>query len=178
MINKDVEFLKAYLKKLQDDFQTLDYLCPNDIVRHPKDYTPVTRPDDERVARLADENGFNGNIFRNLLKADDEPVNIEKMQRGIYKQIKIIPKIIAAIEKPADRSAIPTNAELLTIPQLAGKLQWGESVVRERDKKGLLPMPIRIGGTIQWRKQEIEEWLAAGCPARQKWEQQKQGKVA
>ncbi len=174
----DVEFLRAYLKSLQDSYQTLDYLCPDDFVLPPDDYIPTTSPEAERVARLADDNGFDGNLFRCLLKGDDGPVSIPSISRYLYEQIETIPRIIAAIERPADRSAIPPNAELLTIPQVAGLLQCGESVVRERDKKGLLPVPIRIGGTIQWRRKEIEGWIEAGCPARQKWVSIKQGKVA
>jgi len=87
----------------------------------------------------------------------------------LKKRIETIPKIIHAIEKPPDNSIIPDDAELLTVPQVARLLGWGESVVRERDKKGLLPLPVRIGGTIQWRRKEIVEWIAAGCPPRAKW---------
>lgn len=53
-------------------------------------------------------------------------------------------------------------------------LGWGESVVRERDKKGYLPVPYRFGGTIQWYKKELENWLNQGCPMRQKWDTLKQ----
>lgn len=35
---------------------------------------------------------------------------------------------------------------------------------------GKAPASVRIGGVVRWRRTELEEWIAAGCPARQKWE--------
>lgn len=35
---------------------------------------------------------------------------------------------------------------------------------------GLTPKDVRIGGVVRWRKGEIEDWIAAGCPARVRWE--------
>lgn len=35
---------------------------------------------------------------------------------------------------------------------------------------GNTPKPVRIGGVVRWRKAELESWIAAGCPARSKWE--------
>lgn len=32
-------------------------------------------------------------------------------------------------------------------------------------KKGLMPQPIKIGGNVRFRRQEILDWIAAGCPA-------------
>ena len=26
------------------------------------------------------------------------------------------------------------------------------------------PQPVRIGGSVRWRKSEIENWIASGCP--------------
>ncbi len=132
------------------------------------------RSGDGSVARLADENGFDGSLFRNSTIFND-PTSLQS-KRHLIRQIETIDKIIATIEKPPDRSIIPDDAELLTIPQVARLLGWGESVVRQRNDKGLLPMPLRFGGTIQWNRQELKEWMEQGCPPRQKWELLKQGK--
>ncbi len=35
---------------------------------------------------------------------------------------------------------------------------------------GKAPAGIRIGGMVRWRRDEIESWIIAGCPARTKWE--------
>jgi predicted DNA-binding transcriptional regulator AlpA len=29
---------------------------------------------------------------------------------------------------------------------------------------GVLPPPVRLGGTVRWRIDEIKNWIAAGCP--------------
>ncbi|MHC4539735.1 MAG: helix-turn-helix transcriptional regulator [Planctomycetota bacterium] len=91
---------------------------------------------------------------------------------------EIIPAVITEIEKSPDRSLIPEGAELLTVPQVARLTGWGESVVRQRDRKGLLPAPLRFGGTIQWSRKELLAWIGAGGPPRQKWELIKQRKEA
>ena len=38
---------------------------------------------------------------------------------------------------------------------------------------GKIPAPIRIGGAVRWDSQECADWLAAGAPDRQTWEQMK-----
>ncbi len=35
---------------------------------------------------------------------------------------------------------------------------------------GRIPRPVKIGGALRWRRLELEEWIAAGCPARSAWE--------
>ena len=31
---------------------------------------------------------------------------------------------------------------------------------------GLVPSPVRIGRSVLWRQQDLEAWVAAGCPPR------------
>ncbi|MFH1421633.1 MAG: hypothetical protein ABIH42_02825 [Planctomycetota bacterium] len=35
---------------------------------------------------------------------------------------------------------------------------------------GRVPLPIKLGRRTLWRKQELFDWVATGCPNRQKWE--------
>ena len=35
---------------------------------------------------------------------------------------------------------------------------------------GKTPAPVRLGRRVLWRRDELKDWIAAGCPARQKWE--------
>lgn len=35
---------------------------------------------------------------------------------------------------------------------------------------GKAPASVRIGRMVRWRLEEIEAWIAAGCPPRDKWE--------
>ena len=130
--------------------------------------------DSEFIARIADNYGINGNIYRNTIPYES-PISLEA-RRNTTAQIETIPRIIAAIEQYREPTVISADAELLSVGQVALLLDWGECVVRQRDKQGLLPKAIRTGGTIQWSRKEINNWLAASCPARQKWELIKQEK--
>jgi predicted DNA-binding transcriptional regulator AlpA len=38
------------------------------------------------------------------------------------------------------------------------------------DAAGRLPAPLRIGGSVRWRAEEIRDWLDAGAPDRETWE--------
>ena len=29
---------------------------------------------------------------------------------------------------------------------------------------GKAPAPVRLGGAVRWRRSELAEWIAAGCP--------------
>jgi predicted DNA-binding transcriptional regulator AlpA len=40
---------------------------------------------------------------------------------------------------------------------------------------GKLPAPIRLGGRTLWRRAELEAWVAAGCPSRERWETFREG---
>ena len=33
-----------------------------------------------------------------------------------------------------------------------------------------LPMPVRLGRSVRWIRAELEAWLEAGAPARDRWE--------
>ena len=35
---------------------------------------------------------------------------------------------------------------------------------------GKLPKPVRLGGSVRWRRDEIIAWLGENCPARAEWE--------
>jgi predicted DNA-binding transcriptional regulator AlpA len=45
--------------------------------------------------------------------------------------------------------------------QMAGvaKRSWWRYV-----SSGKAPAPVRLGGVVRWRKSELAEWIAAGCP--------------
>ena len=31
-------------------------------------------------------------------------------------------------------------------------------------ENGDVPQPVRFGGSVKWRREEIDEWIRAGCP--------------
>lgn len=169
----DIEFLIAYQKELEQAKESLQQLCyPMDFVI---DDDPQHCPKAERAARLAFQYGFNDDRFRRWV-VDGDPTSQHSF-KNLNQNIAEIPRIIQAIEVPPDRSIIPDNVELLTVPQVALLLGWGQGIVREREKRGLLPKPVKIGGTIQWNRKELHSWLNAGCPARLKWEQMRKEAV-
>jgi len=64
----------------------------------------------------------------------------------------------------ADGSPLVVDAR-----RLAAMLCSGIRTVRTWDAAGKLPQPIRIGGRVVWRVEEIRAWLAAGAPDRETW---------
>lgn len=54
--------------------------------------------------------------------------------------------------------------------RLSRLLCAGLRTIRCWDTTGKLPAPIRIGGRVVWRVDEIRKWLAAGAPNRDEWE--------
>jgi predicted DNA-binding transcriptional regulator AlpA len=72
----------------------------------------------------------------------------------------------------------PTSASLpltelppLVPAVLAGPLCGRSPASWWRDHATLAcPAPVRLGGRILWRTQELREWIAAGCPDRMTWE--------
>ena len=63
-------------------------------------------------------------------------------------------------------------ALLLTADDLARELRVSLRTLRTMDAGGRLPRPIRPGGgrSLRWRRSEIVEWIAAGAPRRDEWE--------
>ena len=53
---------------------------------------------------------------------------------------------------------------LITARQLAGKLNVSTRTLWRMLSAGRLPVPIRVGGIVRWRIEEIEKWILAGCP--------------
>ena len=52
---------------------------------------------------------------------------------------------------------------------LAVMLDSSERTIRTWDAAGKLPTPLRIGGGVVWRVDEIRAWLEAGAPDRATW---------
>src|SRR5262245_14264127 len=35
---------------------------------------------------------------------------------------------------------------------------------------GRTPAPVRLGGSVRWRAEELRAWIAGDCPSRREWE--------
>jgi predicted DNA-binding transcriptional regulator AlpA len=127
----------------------------------------------EKVAMLVDEYGEDCYLFLGVIPPD-YPLSLQE-GRKIHKQIEILAKVIAKMRnpKPVDKSAIPKDAALLTVSQLAKMLQISESEIRKKNNKGLIPAPIPISGNLLWSRTEITDWIAAGGLPRHEWEKLK-----
>jgi len=55
--------------------------------------------------------------------------------------------------------------ELLEIKEVAGILRVSPRMVWQMRDGGRIPQPVKVGRLCRWRRSDIEEWIAAGCPA-------------
>ena len=67
---------------------------------------------------------------------------------------------------------IATDAEslLLDAAEAARLLGICRAGVYRAVSSGRMPGPVRIGRRTLWRRDELEDWVNAGCPARTRWE--------
>lgn len=63
---------------------------------------------------------------------------------------------------------VPESAALWTAKQVAAWLQISQRTLWRMRSAGQLPDPLRVGGTVRWRKDALDAWLAAGCPPQRK----------
>jgi predicted DNA-binding transcriptional regulator AlpA len=59
---------------------------------------------------------------------------------------------------------------VLGAAKLAVVLDVSVRTIRRMETAGLLPRSVRINGSRKWVYAEIEDWIKAGCPAREQWE--------
>lgn len=62
-----------------------------------------------------------------------------------------------------------TEPLVVDAKRLAKLLNCSLRTIRNRDARGLLPTPLRIGGSLVWRRAEVDAWLEAGAPIRERW---------
>jgi excisionase family DNA binding protein len=84
--------------------------------------------------------------------------------------------------KKVDRKALPNDIQvktaevlgplLLTVREAAALIGVSRATFWKLHSQGRVPLPLRLGGrVVRWRKGEVEAWVKAGCPARDKWQQ-------
>lgn len=75
----------------------------------------------------------------------------------------------AASANPPTRKRRRPSPLVVDARRLARLLCCGIRTIRTWDASGRLPAPLKIGGRVVWRLDEIRAWLAAGAPDRQTW---------
>ncbi len=54
--------------------------------------------------------------------------------------------------------------QLLTTDDVASALAVSASTIRKMARDGELPQPIRVGGRLRFRADDVRAWLLDGCP--------------
>lgn len=68
-----------------------------------------------------------------------------------------------------------TERLALAAPALAKLLDISERHLWASHAAGRIPRPLRLGRSTRWNRAEIQAWLDAGAPARDRWEQMRNG---
>ena len=58
-----------------------------------------------------------------------------------------------------------TDGELIDVSRIARLLDVSTRTVWRMVRRGELHEPFKVGGGTRWRREEIDRWLDAGCPA-------------
>jgi predicted DNA-binding transcriptional regulator AlpA len=65
----------------------------------------------------------------------------------------------------SDENGTATDKPLLITAQQVGTiLGVSERSVWRHLSKGKIVAPVRIGGSVRWRREDITRWVAEGCP--------------
>lgn len=70
------------------------------------------------------------------------------------------------VARPGPRSATLDPSLMLTAADVATMLACSTKTVYRLADRGVLPRPVRLGGLLRWRRWDVEQWIAEGCPAR------------
>ncbi|MCD8139199.1 MAG: helix-turn-helix domain-containing protein [Planctomycetaceae bacterium] len=63
-----------------------------------------------------------------------------------------------------------TESMLIDAKEAAALCGLSRSAWYKQVASGKIPRPLKIGNIARWRRDELEEWIASGCPPRQKWD--------
>jgi excisionase family DNA binding protein len=56
------------------------------------------------------------------------------------------------------------DALLIPADQLAALIQVSTRTLWRLLSAGRLPKPVRIGGSVRWRMDQVKQWIESGCP--------------
>jgi predicted DNA-binding transcriptional regulator AlpA len=81
-----------------------------------------------------------------------------------------------AIEDEASSGDASEASQLIRASGLSALLDRSVRSVWRDHAANRLPQPVRIGGAVRWRRDEVVRWINAGCPDRQTWERMEASK--
>ncbi len=53
---------------------------------------------------------------------------------------------------------------LIDVREVSGMLGVTPRTIWRLRDLGKMPMPVKIGGSVRWRRMEILSWIEQGCP--------------
>ncbi len=59
---------------------------------------------------------------------------------------------------------VRAHAALLDVQAVAQLLDCSSRHVYRMADTGRMPPPVRLGALVRWRRQDLDAWIAAGCP--------------
>jgi predicted DNA-binding transcriptional regulator AlpA len=78
------------------------------------------------------------------------------------------------MSKSLSHNGKPARAEtaevLVSAQTLAARLAVSVRTLWRLRASGKVPRPIKLGGNVRWRTEEIDDWVHAGCPNATVWE--------
>ena len=98
------------------------------------------------LARLAELHGEMADIYRQLgeIQLDGSPH----------------PPLMDGVDGRHDTGGTASVSErLLTVRDIADRLQVDEKTIRRWREEGTLPAAVQVGGIIRWRAQDIDAWI-------------------
>lgn len=87
--------------------------------------------------------------------------------------VELLGRLLATLGAAAQPASPELQAEGLAAPDAARLLGISTSAFYDLDSRGLVPTAVTLGDgkTLRrWRRSELIAWLAAGAPARARWE--------
>lgn len=68
------------------------------------------------------------------------------------------------MQSPSEQSAWDLPA-MLDVQDMATMLGCSTRHVYRLSGSGALPQPVRLRNLVRWPKQQIDDWISAGCPS-------------
>lgn len=82
----------------------------------------------------------------------------------------VLPLTSAVPATPAPSPSPPSSSLLLPARQAAQLCGVSVATWHRMVAAGRTPAPIRLSaGCVRWRRDELADWVAAGCPGRRAW---------
>jgi len=63
-----------------------------------------------------------------------------------------------------ERTTVPQEPLLITAAELAHLLHVSLRTLWRLRSAHQVPKPVRLGGTVGWRLDEVRNWIDGGCP--------------